>query len=95
MSFWKKIGKFFSSKETVEVKKTNVNLDSVMKEAEVVLDKFKPIKIKTTKGKIAAKRARTKKGLYKKDNKATININEAWVGGKAPIKKKKVIKKKK
>ena len=33
------------------------------------------------------KRARTKKGKYKADDKSTPNINEAWVGGKSPKKK--------
>jgi hypothetical protein len=33
------------------------------------------------------KRARTKKGTYKADNKKTKNVNEAWEGGKAPKKK--------
>jgi len=104
MSFWKTISKFFSGKETVEVKKANVNLDDVMKEAEIVLDKFapkkdfKPVEMVITKTnqsiKVTPKRARSKKGQYKKDNKATPNINEAWVGGKAPV-KKRVGKKKK
>ena len=35
------------------------------------------------------KRARTKKGRYRKDDKSTPNVNEAWVGGKAPKKKAK------
>ena len=34
------------------------------------------------------KRARTK-GRYKADDKSTKEINEAWVGGKAPKKRKK------
>ena len=29
-------------------------------------------------------RARTKSGRYRKDNRATKDVNEAWVGGKAP-----------
>ena len=33
------------------------------------------------------KRARGKKGRYKKDDKSTKNYNEAWVGGKAPKRK--------
>jgi hypothetical protein len=37
------------------------------------------------------KRARTKRGRYKGDDKSTADINEAWVGGKAP-KKKRVYK---
>ena len=35
------------------------------------------------------KRARTKKGKYKADDKSTKDVNEAWVGGKAPKKKAK------
>ena len=41
---------------------------------------------------VKPKRARTKKGKYKADNKKTKNVNEAWVGGKAP---KKTTRKKK
>ena len=33
------------------------------------------------------KRARTKRGRYKGDNKSTKNYNEAWVGGKSPKRK--------
>ena len=36
------------------------------------------------------KRARTKRGRYKADDKSTKDINEAWVGGKVP--KRKVYK---
>ena len=35
------------------------------------------------------KRARGPKGTYKADNKSTKDYNEAYVGGKAPKKKKK------
>ena len=35
------------------------------------------------------KRARGKKGRYKADDKSTPDVNEAWVGGKAPKKKRK------
>ena len=35
------------------------------------------------------KRARGPKGRYKGDDKSTPNVNEAWVGGKAPKKGKK------
>ena len=35
------------------------------------------------------KRARTAKGKYKADDKKTKDVNEAWVGGKAPKKKAK------
>ena len=45
-----------------------------------------PIKETTTK---KPKRARTKKGTYRGDDKSTKNINEAWVVVKAPKKGKK------
>ena len=35
------------------------------------------------------KRARTKRGHFVADDKSTKDINEAWVGGKAPKKGKK------
>ena len=35
------------------------------------------------------KRARGPKGRYKADDKSTKDVNEAWVGGKAPKKKKR------
>ena len=35
------------------------------------------------------KRARTKKGRYRKDDKSTKDVNEAWVGGKAPKRRRK------
>ena len=45
---------------------------------------------------VKPKRARTKGGKYKADDKKTKNVNEAWVGGKAPKKtrKKTTMKKK-
>ena len=42
---------------------------------------------------IKPKRARTK-GRYKADDKSTKDVNEAWVGGKAPKRRKKNVKKK-
>ena len=39
------------------------------------------------------KRARTKKGTYRADDKSTEYTNEAWVGGKAPKKKSSGYKK--
>ena len=57
------------------------------------LDKFKEIVddvLEIIWGKeVKPKRARTKSGRYRKDNKATKDVNEAWVGGKAPKKRKK------
>ena len=42
------------------------------------------------------KRARTKKGRYKSDDPSTPDVNEAYVGGKAPTRKKLLgLKKKK
>ena len=35
------------------------------------------------------KRARTEKGYYKADDLSTAYTNEAWVGGKAPKKRRK------
>ena len=43
------------------------------------------MKMATTK---KPKRARGPKGRYKGDDKSTPNVNEAWVGGKAPKGKK-------
>ena len=37
------------------------------------------------------KRARTKRGRYKGDDKSTADYNEAWVGCKSPTKKKRKI----
>ena len=37
------------------------------------------------------KRARTKKGRYVADDLTTEDYNEAWVGGKAPMKNKPTI----
>ena len=53
----------------------------------------KPLRL--TKEYKRPKRARTKLGRYKADDKSTPDINEAWVGGKAPKKKAKKSKKKK
>ena len=41
------------------------------------------------------KRARTDKGAYRADDKSTAYTNEAWVGGKAPKKKRKKTTRKK
>ena len=42
------------------------------------------------------KRARTKKGRYKSDDPSTPDVNEAYVGGKAPTRKQLLgLKKKK
>ena len=46
------------------------------------------VKFKGMMNKEKPKRARGKKGRYKVDDKSTEFTNEAWVGGKAPKKKK-------
>ena len=33
---------------------------------------------------VKPKRARTSRGRYRGDDKSTADVNEAWVGGKAP-----------
>lgn len=85
MGFWSKFVKFFTP-PPVE-KPSKVSKAKVIKEATVKLDKFADAPV--VKG--APKRARTKKGRYVADDKSTPDVNEAWVGGKAP-KKKKVTK---
>ena len=52
------------------------------------------VKFKNMMTKEKPKRARTKKGRYKGDDLTTKEFNEAWVGGKAPKKKKTKRKKK-
>ena len=47
------------------------------------------VKFKGMMTKEKPKRARTKKGRYKGDDKSTKDFNEAWVGGKSPKKKKR------
>ena len=66
------------------------------KAGEVLLDKYRPDEhlpdsiVDAVVVEKKPKRARTKKGTYKADDKATPDVNEAYVGGKAP--KKKVVK---
>ena len=95
MSWFSKFIKFINSPPKVnEAKKAEV-IKKAVKEATVTL---KPLDKAIEEGdvipvaKAKPKRARTKKGTYIKDNKATKDKNEAWVGGKAP--KKKATKKK-
>ncbi len=46
----------------------------------------RPVKEAT---KTKPKRARGKKGKFLADDKSTKGVNEAWVGGKAPTKRRK------
>tara|TARA_B100001094_G_C17389003_1_gene420365 strand:- start:121 stop:390 length:270 start_codon:yes stop_codon:yes gene_type:complete len=51
-------------------------------ETQLWLDSVKDLQVKP-------KRARGKKGKFLADNKLTKDFNEAWVGGKAPKRKRK------
>ena len=89
-SWWKSFVKFFTPPSAPKAKAIKKEIvEKAIKEAEVVLKKFDD---ELQVGKIyeavkaEPKRARTKKGTYKGDDKSTLNVNEAWVGGKAPKK---------
>jgi|TARA_R100001443_G_scaffold89198_4_gene95678 hypothetical protein len=88
MGFWAKFIAFITppptEKKVDEVMKAKV-IKSAVQTATVTLDKFDDASVVKAK----PKRARTKKGTYKADDKSTPDVNEAWVGGKAPTKKKK------
>ena len=95
MSFWNKVKSFLGLPTTNQTPTSTINkqeltkgvvdevIDIAVEGAEIKLDKFE--ETKPTK----PKRARTKKGRYVADDKSTPNVNEAWVGGKAPKKKTK------
>ena len=69
--------------------------------SEGILDMISPKSFKLTDDKVSddikygmmtkekPKRARGKKGKFLADDKKTKDVNEAWVGGKAPKKKRK------
>tara|TARA_R110000796_G_scaffold135975_2_gene252008 strand:+ start:2504 stop:2875 length:372 start_codon:yes stop_codon:yes gene_type:complete len=79
---------FEQAKEILLQNKTKEDLLSAqMKEATVKLEKFEKISV-VEADLPKPKRARTKKGIYKADDKSTPNVNEAWEGGKAPVKSK-------
>lgn len=59
-------------------------IEKEMEEATIELAKFEE-----------PKRARTSKGTYVADDPTTKDVNEAWVGGRAPKPKKKKVKVKK
>ena len=89
MNWWKSIKDYFNKKKT-----TSKEIDEVKKEFEKEgVVKLTPLNEAVASGKVTVKettpkRAR-KKGKFVSDNKSTPNVNEAWVGGKSPIKKKK------
>ena len=89
MDYWSKLVRTISETLFPERKvkrekaeKTKI-LEAAAKEGEVKLKKFKDAPVIKAK----PKRARTAKGRYKGDDDSTPDINEAWVGGKAPKKK--------
>ena len=77
----------------LEEKRKEVEME---KAGEVILDKYRPEEhlpdsiAEATVVEQKPKRARTKKGTYKADDKSTPDVNEAYVGGKSP--KKKAVK---
>ena len=95
MSRWQQFKDFWitdSTKKTAETNDEKV-LAEAIEEATVTLDKFEEEVAEV-------KRARGKKGKFIADDPTTPDVNEAWVGGKAPKKKKpkakvtKIVKKK-
>ena len=95
MSWWQQFKDFWitdSTKKPAETKDEKV-LAEAIEEATVTLDKFEEEVAEV-------KRACGKKGKFIADDPTTPDVNEAWVGGKAPKKKKpkakvtKIVKKK-
>ena len=86
MGWWSKFLTFITPPpvKVDEVAKAKV-VKAAVEDATVELKPFKEAPV--TKGK--PKRARTKKGTYIADDKSTPDVNEAWMGGKAPKKKGK------
>tara|TARA_R100000687_G_C6421241_1_gene151119 strand:- start:14 stop:346 length:333 start_codon:yes stop_codon:yes gene_type:complete len=70
------------------VKEGEVKLKKFSEQSTIIKEKPKPI-LKLNVEPAKPKRARTTKGHYRRDDKATANTNEAWVGGKKPKSKKK------
>ena len=68
-----------------DFKMTDDEVSDDIKYDMMTLEKPKPGTLTNVK----PKRARTKKGKYKADDKSTKNVNEAWDGGKAPKKRGK------
>ena len=95
MSLWKKVTGFFKwavgNDKPVKKQKNEEIIEEAIKSGEVELDKFETAPVIKAK----PKRARTKKGTYVADDKSTPDVNEAWVGGKAPKAKSKKPKQKK
>ena len=79
MSFWEKVSSFFTRK-TVEKTETVVAFEKGTKESKEAVESVKIVE---------PARARNEEGKFVADDKDTPDVNEAWVGGVAPKKKKK------
>jgi|TARA_A100001391_G_scaffold203867_1_gene197402 hypothetical protein len=86
MSFWAKLSSFFTGK-TVEKTEQVAAFEKAIKESKEAVESVEIVE---------PARARTEQGRFIADDKSTEDVNEAWVGGVAPKKKKKpkVVKKK-
>ena len=96
MSIWKKISNSnFMKFLKWAVAKPAPKKKEKKKVSGVVRNKMAAAKLRKKKGEewrkdtvwVKPKRARTVKGRYKGDDKSTPDVNEAWMGGKAPKKK--------
>jgi hypothetical protein len=90
MSFWEKISSFFERKTIEKANKVTDKVTNQAKQIEELLAESRgAVKAEPVKTNKKVVRARTKKGTYKADDKSTPDVNEAWVGGKAPTKSSK------
>tara|TARA_R100000654_G_scaffold32712_2_gene57699 strand:+ start:2839 stop:3126 length:288 start_codon:yes stop_codon:yes gene_type:complete len=93
MSFWAKVSSFFTGKtvkKTEQILKKEEQVAAVEKAIKESREAVESVEI------VEPARARTEQGKFIADDKSTEDVNEAWVGGVAPKKKKKpkVVKKK-
>jgi|TARA_R100000455_G_scaffold31308_1_gene24553 hypothetical protein len=88
--------KIEDKKTSISKKKVNPVLTEIVKEGvENIIEKeMEEATIELAKFE-EPKRARTSKGTYVADDPTTKDVNEAWVGGRAPKPKKKKVKVKK
>jgi hypothetical protein len=66
--------------------KINTEYEVTAEEAKILIANGFASEVITTAKKSAPKRARNTKGRLKADDLSTPDVNEAWVGGKAPRK---------
>ena len=98
MSFWAKISSFFERKTIEKADQITEKVTFEAKQIEKSLNESKEAVGEEEVEIVEPARARNKKGKFIADDKSTEDVNEAWVGGKAPKKtsnnKPKVIRKK-